>query len=113
MPRRIPEELEEEIVLVLEQITESLQSNRWFLYNPRTSRDTIDHLLQDDFLDNLVLYFLTRRSQAPLYETCATATHPRDEIYYVLTNIGMHIRVTCNKKILKKNQKRPSRNVVV
>jgi len=32
-------------------------------------------------LDNIVLYFITRHCQAPMYETCATATHRMDKLY--------------------------------
>ena len=51
MSRRLPEELEEEIILVLEQITKnSIQNTRCFLDNPGISRGLIDTLLQDDFI---------------------------------------------------------------
>jgi len=44
-----------------------------------------DSEVSEDYLDNLVLYFITQRCQeAPVHETCATATHPRDEIYQIL-----------------------------
>jgi len=50
MSRRLPEELEEEIIIVLEDITESIQSTRWYLNNPQISRNTVDELLRDDFI---------------------------------------------------------------
>lgn len=58
-------------------------------------------------LDNLVLYFITRRCQAPIYETCATSTHPRDEIWLILTNKGKYECTTYHKKNQKNVKKGP------